>query len=67
MHATTSASRLRPSGGSSGLLTLVASGVAPADFLPEGTMFEKFFLKALFATLVAAMLATPVAVYLGML
>lgn len=30
-------------------------------------MLEKIFLKALFATLVAAMLATPVAMYLGML
>lgn len=58
---------MKPSGGSSGLLTLVASGVAPADFLPEGMMFEKLFLKALFAALVAAMLATPVAMYLGML
>jgi|GEM_PF-5174783 hypothetical protein len=30
-------------------------------------MLETLFLKVLFATLVAAMLATPIAMYLGML
>lgn len=30
-------------------------------------MLETILLKALFATLVAAMLATPVAIYLGLL
>jgi hypothetical protein len=67
MRAFLSRPRVRPSGGSSGLLTLVATRVAPAVFLPRALMLETIFLKALFAALVAAMLATPVAMYLGML
>ncbi len=67
MRTLSSRPRVRSSGGSSGLLTLVASCVAPADFLPRALLLETIFLKALFATLVAAMLATPVAMWLGML